>query len=116
MIADTSTKKHRTRETLMIPQRKQLILNFIHEYRRIHEISPKYLEIAKGIGLADNAEGTAHTYVQQLAKEGWLRIIPGVARGILPVFPPDRIYRDITDEDLKVIAHRQKNLRILRRL
>ena len=116
MTIQTPTKPRGKREAILTPQRKQLILNFIHEYRRMHEISPTFLEIAKGIGYTETMEGTAYTYVMELVRDGWLRRAAPGARAILPVYPPDKIYCAIVDEDLKIVAHRQKNLRILRRL
>ena len=116
MTIQTPTKPRGKREAILTPQRKQLILNLIHEYRRMHEISPTFLEIAVGIGYTATMEGTAYTYVMDLIREGWLRRAAPGARAILPVYPPTAVYHEITDPDLKVVAHRQKNLRILRRI
>lgn len=116
MMIDTPSTK-RKKQPIVTRQRKQLVLDFIHEYRRIHEISPKFLDIAKGIGYAENAEGTAFTLVDELVQEGWLRrVAPGMSRAILPVYPVDQIYCEVTDPDLKAIQRRIRNLRTLRRL
>lgn len=98
------------------PQRKQLILSFIHEYRRINQISPTYEQIARGIGYSAKAEGTVFTLVEELIAEGWLkRAAPG-ARAIVPVHPPATQYAIVKDENLKLIERQQHGLRILRRL
>jgi len=116
MSTDTSIKKRPGREPVITQQRKQLILDFIHEYRRVREVSPTYVEIAVGIGYATNAEGTAHTLVEFLIEEGWLRRVQAGSRSILPVYPVDKVYSEITDSNLLTIKKRQRNLRILRRL
>lgn len=117
MAIDTPiTKKRPGREPVITRQRKQLILNFVHEYRRKREISPTYLEIAKGIGYADNAEGTAYTLVEQLVQEGWLRRVQAGSRSLIPVHDVKTIYAEITDPVLQDVQQRQRNLRILRRL
>jgi len=116
MSTDTSIKKRPGREPVITQQRKQLILDFIHEYRRVREVSPTYVEIAVGIGYASNAEGTAYTLVEALIAEGWLRRVQAGSRSILPVFDESASYAEIIDDNLKVIKWRQHNLRILRRL
>lgn len=116
MSTDTVIRKRPGREPVITQQRKQLILDFIHEYRRKREVSPTYLEIAKGIGYADNAEGTAYTLVESLVQEGWLRRVQAGSRSILPVFDVTAIYAEVTDENLKFIQKKQRNLIILRRL
>lgn len=115
MIIDTPTTK-KPKEPIITRQRKQLILNFLFEYRRIHQVSPTYLEIAKGIGYADNAEGTAYTLCEALVQEGWLRRVAPGARMILPAKGEMELYAVIVDPELKRIAKQQRNLRILRRL
>lgn len=95
-------------------QRKQLILSFIHEYRRVKGISPTYQDIATGIGYT--SEGTAYTLTEELVREGWLkRVAPG-ARTLVPVHDAATPYTTITDPGLKDIAKKQRNLRILRRM
>jgi hypothetical protein len=108
--------KRYPREPIMANQRGQLALNFIHEYRRVKGYSPKYEEIALGVGYADTAGGTAFTLIQQLIDEGWLKGEKGIARSVMPLRPPTELYCEITDPDLKAIAKKQRNLRILRRL
>lgn len=104
------------KEKIMTPQRKQLILNLVHEYWRVHGYGPSYDDIAKGSGYAESAAGTAHTLAQELVTEGWLKNTPSVARSTRAVHPPETVYCKITDPDLKRIAKQQRNLRILRRL
>jgi SOS-response transcriptional repressor LexA len=115
-MIDTPTQTKSASEDLMIPQRKQLILNFIHEYRRVRQISPSFDEIAKGIGFSETSGGTAHTYTESLIKEGWLKRVQAGSRSILPTKPGSESYAEITDPNLKKIAKQQRNLRILRRL
>jgi SOS-response transcriptional repressor LexA len=112
----TPTTVRKGRIAVIEPQRKQLILNFIHEYRRIHQISPSYTEIAVGIGYTASAGGSVHTLVEQLIAEGWLRRAHGnAARTILPTYAdPNREYCPITDPALKRIARRQHDLNILK--
>lgn len=116
MPPETITKKRPGRKPVITPQRKQLILNFIHEYRRKQEKNPTYTEITKGIGYSNTAEGTVFTLVEALIQEGWLRKVGEGSRSVMPVFPPDKIYSKITDPLLKDIQKRQRDLRILRRL
>lgn len=116
MTVETATKKRPGREPVITPQRKQLILDFIHEYRRKRKISPTYLEIAKGIGYADNAEGTAHTLVEELISEGWLERVQAGSRTILPVYDAEAVYSEVTDPALLQVQKRQRDLKILRRL
>lgn len=113
---ESGTKKRPGRQPIITQQRKQLILSFIHEFRRKREISPTYVEIAKGIGYAGNAEGTAYTLVEQLVQEGWLRRVQAGSRSLIPVFDVKTVYAEIVDPDLINIKKRQRDLRILRRL
>lgn len=115
MIETPAVKKQK--EKIMTPQRKQLILNLVDEYWRVHQYGPSFDDIAKGSGYAESAAGTAHTLVQELITEGWLIGTPKVARSIrLAPQPPAPVYCEISDPDLKRIAKQQRNLRILRRL
>ena len=116
MVLETPMTKRRGREAAITPQRKQLILNFIHEYRRVKGYYPKFVEMAKGIGFSETSEGTVYTLAMQLVDEGWLTTVPGVARTTMPVHPADTVYCEIVDPRLKAIGKQQKNLRILRRL
>lgn len=115
MTLDT-IKKRAGRKPVMTPQRKQLVLTFIHEFRRVKQASPTHKEIAAGIGYNPNAAGTAYTLTAELVSEGWLRHAFEGSRSIMPVYPLESVYAEITDPELRLILKRQKNLRILRRL
>lgn len=117
MFSETPTPtKTRGKPSVITPQRKQLILNFIHEYRRVRKISPTVKDIAQGIGYLRESAGTVHSLINELIEEGWLeRVQPG-ARTLFPTLPPDAEYAPITDPELKRIARQQRNLHILRRL
>ncbi len=117
MSTDLSTKKRPNEQWRLIPQRKQLILDFIHEFRRVKEISPRIKEITMGIGYSNASQGQVHTYINQLIDEGWLRRVDGAsARALLPAKPATESYAKITDPDCIAIKKRQRNLKILRRL
>ena len=104
------------KDAIISRQRKQLLLNFIHEYYRVKGYYPKFVEMAKGIGFSETSEGTVYTLAMQLVDEGWLTSVPGVARTTIPAYPASAVYCEITRADLKLVAKKQKNLRILRRL
>lgn len=114
---DLNPEPRKPKNTPMTDQRYQLILNFIREYRRVKGFSPKYEEIAVGIGYAQSAAGTVFTHVQNLIAEGWLKQLqPGARMVVLTERAQGETYAEITDSDLKRIAKQQRNLRILRRL
>jgi SOS-response transcriptional repressor LexA len=97
--------KRRGRKPVIEPQRKQLILNFIHEYRQIKSVSPNMQEIRRGVGYAN--AGTVHKLVWQLIEEGWLRCVePRQERTLVPIHPPYTEYCEITDVELVKIAER----------
>lgn len=104
------TKRKPGRKAVITPQRKQLILDFIHEFRRKKEISPTYEQIAVGIGYKGNSEGTIYTYINELIAEGWLKRVGGV-RSVVPTRKPEEQYANVKEPELKAI---QRN--ILRRL
>lgn len=113
-IPDETTKKKKIKNHPS-DQRKQLVLNFIHEYRRVRRNqSPTYKEIAVGIGYAESAAGTVYTLVDELIDEGWVERIGG-SRGLIPLREPTDVYCEITRRDLKAIGKRQHNLKILKR-
>lgn len=116
MSTDTANTKRLGRKSILTPQRKQLILNFIHEFRRLRRKSPTYAEIAKGIGFKQGTDGTVHTLVQALIAEGWLENSPSESRSIFPLRPETDVYAEINDPDLKRVAKTQVGLKILRRL
>lgn len=91
------------------PQRKQMILNFIHAYRAAHEgISPTDREISRGIGYGEKSYGTTNTMIQELIKEGWLHRAIAGSRGLIPLQPSDKEYYPIKRPDLQRIARNQK--------
>lgn len=111
-VTKTEPRKRPGRKPIITNQRKQLILDFIHEYRRRHEISPSIEEITEAIGYKNTSEGQVHTYVNQLIKEGWLKkAAKAVSRSLVPLKPHDAVYAKVTDEKLLPIRKR-----ILRRL
>jgi len=63
---------------LTITQRKTLA--FIRRYLKRRGYAPSLEEIAEGIGIS--SKGSVHRYVQALAEEGCIRLIPGRKRGI----------------------------------
>lgn len=109
----TTQPAKRGRPPVLEPQRKQLILNFVHEYQALRHISPTYTEIAKGIGYSKTAGGSVFTLVEQLISEGWLRRVQPGSRTLLPTMPYTDVYHEITDVDLLKVAKRQKGLKIL---
>lgn len=113
---ETPIKKRPGRKPVITQQRKQLILDFIIEFRRVRQISPSVAEITKGIGYSASSEGQVHTYVAQLIDEGWLHKAEGASsRSLIPT-RPNELYAKITDDNLKSIKRSQRNLHILRRL
>jgi len=55
-------------------KRRQLVLDFIRAYIRLHGVSPSYEVIAKGIGL--NSKSNVHRIVHRLKADGHLTIKP----------------------------------------
>jgi SOS-response transcriptional repressor LexA len=109
---NNSQPKRRGRKPVIEPQRKQLILNFIHEYRQIKSVSPNMQEIRRGVGYAN--AGTVHKLVWQLIDEGWLRCVePRQERTLVPIYPRDKVYCPIADVGLVAIFERQAGLAIL---
>lgn len=116
MTIQNANQKRTRGRSAKTPQNKQLVLNFIHEYRRINGISPKFDEIALGIGYSKNSGGAVFELVQELIQEGWLKqVVPG-ARSLVPTKLSTERYAEIKDPNLQSVAKRQRNLRILRRL
>lgn len=64
----------------MLTERQQKTLDFIRYYIHKHGYAPKLPEIAQGIGI--QSKGTVHRYVQALAQEGAIDLIPHRHRGI----------------------------------
>lgn len=63
----------------MTPQR-QLVLDFIKAYMRLHGISPSYETIAKGLGL--KGKGNIHRIIHRLQDDGHLTVTPHKFRSV----------------------------------
>ena len=63
--------------------RKQEILDFIIEYRRINNFSPSLREIGKGVGLYSTS--SVQKYIGSLIEQGLLRQTKGKMRSLLPL-------------------------------
>ena len=57
-----------------MPQKHQLVLDFIRAYIKFHGISPSYQTIAMGLGMKSKAN--IHRIVHKLQEEGLLSIRP----------------------------------------
>ena len=64
----------------MLSRREQDTYDFICHYIAEHEQGPLLDEIASGLGI--KSKGVVHRYVQTLAKEKLIELIPGRHRGI----------------------------------
>ena len=58
----------------MMSKRRQLVLDFIRAYIRLHGVPPSYEVIAKGIGLS--SKSNVHRIVHRLKEDGHLTIRP----------------------------------------
>ena len=58
----------------MLSKRRQLDLDFIRAYIRLHGVPPSYEVIAKGIGLS--SKSNVHRIVHRLKEDGHLTIRP----------------------------------------
>jgi len=59
---------------------KQLVLDFIRAYIRIHGVSPSYQVIAKSIGLS--SKSNIHRIVHRLKQDGLIELKPYKFRSI----------------------------------
>ena len=57
-------------DNLYMTQRRQLVLDFIRAYLRLHGVPPSYEVIAKGIGLS--SKSNIHRIVHRLKADGHL--------------------------------------------
>jgi len=55
-------------------KRRQLVLDFIRAYIRLHGVPPSYEVIAKGIGLS--SKSIVHRIVHRLKEDGHLTVRP----------------------------------------
>jgi repressor LexA len=58
----------------MMSKRRQLVLDFIRAYIRLHGVPPSYEVIAKGIGLS--SKSNVHRIVHRLKEDGHLTVRP----------------------------------------
>ena len=58
----------------MLSKRRQLVLDFIRAYIRLHGVPPSYEVIAKGIGLS--SKSNVHRIVHRLKEDGHLTVRP----------------------------------------
>jgi repressor LexA len=65
----------------MLSARQQDTYRFIRDYITRHGRAPLLEEIASGLGI--RSKGVVHRYVQALAEEGLIELLPGRHRGIL---------------------------------
>jgi repressor LexA len=65
----------------MLSTREQDAYHFIRNYILQHGRGPLLTEIALGLGI--QSKGVAHRYVQSLAEQGLIKLVPGRHRGIL---------------------------------
>jgi SOS-response transcriptional repressor LexA len=65
---------------MKITKKRQLVLDFIKAYIKVHGMAPSYEAIAKGIGL--NAKSNAYRIVKRLEADGYLQTKPRKFYGI----------------------------------
>jgi len=65
---------------MKITKKRQLVLDFIKAYNKVHGMSPSYEAIAKGIGL--NAKSNVYRIVKRLESDGYLQTKPRKFYGI----------------------------------
>lgn len=104
----------RERKSTIEPQRMELIIRFIHEFKRINGFSPIYEEIAEGIGYGKKSGGKVHTMIQKLIAEGWLTGKPKTARTLQPIRPETEHYCTLAEPRFKQVAKLQAGLKILK--
>src|ERR1044072_9962744 len=63
-----------------ITARQKRILDYIRNYFEVHQEAPTIAEIGKQFGMTSSA--SAHNVVAILEREGFIRRIPNVSRGI----------------------------------
>jgi repressor LexA len=59
---------------------RQLVLDFIKAYMRLHGISPSYEVIAKGLGL--KSKSNIHRIIHRLQSDGYLTVTPYKFRSV----------------------------------
>src|SRR5215831_10423295 len=63
-----------------ITARQKRVLDYIKNYFELHQEAPTIAEIGKEFGMSSSA--SAHHVVSKLEREGFIRRIPNVSRGI----------------------------------
>ena len=63
-----------------ITARQRRVLDYIRRYFEVHQEPPTIAEIGKEFGMTSSA--SAHNVVSILEREGFIRRIPNVSRGI----------------------------------
>jgi len=63
-----------------ITARQRRVLDYLKQYFEVHQEAPTIAEIGKEFGMSSSA--SAHNVVSILEKEGFIRRIPNVSRGI----------------------------------
>jgi len=85
----------------MLTRREQTVYDFIREFIARYDHGPSLNEIALGIGI--QSRGTAHRYVQSLARQGLIQLQTGRHRGItLPASEANSGYN--TDHTLPLLG------------
>lgn len=89
----------------IMPQRQQMILDFIHEFRESHDgVSPTDREIAIGIGYQVTSWGTVHVLIDDLVKQGWLRKANVGSRAYIPTRKKSETFYKVHTPKLLTIA------------
>ncbi len=64
----------------MLTDRQRATLRFLHEYHARNGFAPKLSQIAQAIGI--RSKGVVHRYLQAIAAEGLIELVPRRHRGI----------------------------------
>lgn len=67
------------------PNNRDLILDFVRDFRQQHQVSPSIREIGSGVGISSTSVVVHH--VNRLVAEGWLMraVNGGASRNLVPV-------------------------------
>ena len=66
--------------SIKLTKKQQLVYDFIAEFMQEHDYSPSYRDICAGVGLSSVASVAEH--VDNLAKLGAMKKVPGAARSL----------------------------------
>lgn len=105
-----------TKTNRITNQRRQLLLDFIHQYRHIVGISPTELEMTLAIGYAPQSDGNIGVIKKPLIEEGWLYypVEGSRRRAIMPCKESTEWYEPIVDSDLRQRRDIIQRLRTIR--